>query len=33
MHAESAYDHGVPGHGAPVSRSAPLTAQKVETQA
>ncbi|GHH18239.1 hypothetical protein Srubr_76590 [Streptomyces rubradiris] len=33
VHAETAYDHGVLGHGAPVSRSAPLTAQKVETQA
>jgi Amt family ammonium transporter len=32
VHAESAYDHGVLGHGAPVSSSLP-TAQKVKTQA
>ncbi|WP_315903613.1 ammonium transporter [Streptomyces rhizosphaerihabitans] len=32
VHAESAYDHGVLGHGAPVSSSLP-TAQKVKHQA
>ncbi|MFI5977029.1 ammonium transporter [Streptomyces sp. NPDC051452] len=33
VHAETAYDHGVLGHGAPVSHSAVPTAQKVKTQA
>ncbi|MET8944135.1 ammonium transporter [Streptomyces sp. NPDC004542] len=32
VHAETAYDHGVLGHGAPVSQSVP-TAKKVDTQA
>ncbi|WP_217549655.1 ammonium transporter [Streptomyces sp. GbtcB6] len=31
VHAETAYDHGVLGHGAPVAHSVP-TAQKVKTQ-
>lgn len=33
VHAESAYDHGVLGHGAPVSSSVVPTAQKVTPQA
>ena len=32
VHAETAYDHGVLGHGAPVSSSVP-TAQKAKAQA
>jgi Amt family ammonium transporter len=32
-HAETAYDHGVPGHGAPVSSSVVPHAQKVTPQA
>ncbi|MFG2605687.1 ammonium transporter [Streptomyces sp. NPDC048514] len=32
VHAETAYDHGVLGHGAPVSHSVLHAAQKVETQ-
>lgn len=32
VHAETAYDHGVLGHGAPVSSSLP-TAQKAKAQA
>ena len=32
VHAESAYDHGVLGHGAPVGATLP-SAQKVSTQA
>ncbi|MEU9732770.1 ammonium transporter [Streptomyces sp. NPDC048002] len=33
VHAESAYDHGVLGHGAPVSSSVVPAARKVESQA
>jgi len=33
VHAETAYDHGVLGHGAPVSSSVPSSAQKVQSQA
>ena len=33
VHAESAYDHGVLGHGAPVAASSVPSAQKVKTQA
>jgi Amt family ammonium transporter len=33
VHAETAYDHGVLGHGAPVAHSLPATTQKVTTQA
>ncbi|MEV5958402.1 ammonium transporter [Streptomyces sp. NPDC051987] len=32
VHAETAYDHGVLGHGAPVAHSVLPTAQKVESQ-
>ncbi|MFF5142170.1 ammonium transporter [Streptomyces sp. NPDC013157] len=32
VHAETAYDHGVLGHGAPVAHSVVLTAQKVKSQ-
>lgn len=32
VHAETAYDHGVLGHGAPVSASTVPSAQKVKTQ-
>lgn len=32
VHAETAYDHGVLGHGAPVSSSVP-SLQKVQVQA
>ena len=33
VHAETAYDHGVLGHGAPVSASVVPSAQKVKPQA
>ncbi|MEU6199253.1 ammonium transporter [Streptomyces sp. NPDC047061] len=33
VHAETAYDHGVLGHGAPVTHSVVPTAQKVDSQA
>lgn len=33
VHAETAYDHGVLGHGAPVGASSVPSAQKVKTQA
>jgi Amt family ammonium transporter len=33
VHAETAYDHGVLGHGAPVAHSVVPTAQKVRPQA
>ncbi|MBN0048274.1 ammonium transporter [Streptomyces actuosus] len=32
VHAETAYDHGVLGHGAPVSSSAPASTQKAPTR-
>jgi len=32
VHAETAYDHGVLGHGAPVSASTVPSAQKAKTQ-
>jgi hypothetical protein len=33
VHAETAYDHGVLGHGAPVSSSVPSLVQKARPQA
>lgn len=33
VHAETAYDHGVLGHGAPVAHSVPAATQKVTPQA
>ncbi|MRT44561.1 ammonium transporter, partial [Xylella fastidiosa subsp. multiplex] len=33
VHAETAYDHGVLGHGAPVSSSVLSPTQKVQSQA
>jgi len=33
VHAETAYDHGVLGHGAPVSSSVLSPTQKVKSQA
>jgi ammonia channel protein AmtB len=33
VHAETAYDHGVLGHGAPVAHSVPAATQKVDSQA